>query len=48
MVREISATIKGMGNVLRHEYHRVSDRIVWNVISAHLPTLKAALLKLSA
>lgn len=37
------AEIKGMGNVLRHEYHRVSDRIIWNVIGAHLPRLKAAL-----
>ncbi|MGH7935787.1 MAG: HepT-like ribonuclease domain-containing protein, partial [Chthoniobacterales bacterium] len=24
--------IIGIGNVLRHEYHRVSDALVWNVV----------------
>jgi uncharacterized protein with HEPN domain len=36
------AQIKGIGNTLRHEYHRVSDTIVWNVVAVHLPPLKAA------
>jgi uncharacterized protein with HEPN domain len=34
--------IIGIGNVLRHEYHRVADTVVWNVVQAHLPHLKAA------
>ncbi len=24
--------IMGIGNVLRHEYHRVSDTVIWNVV----------------
>ena len=34
--------IIGISNVLRHEYHRVSDTIVWNVVDTHLPPLKRA------
>src|SRR5271170_8115946 len=33
---------RGMGNVLRHEYHRVDDRIVWNTVKVELPPLKKA------
>jgi uncharacterized protein with HEPN domain len=29
------ARIAGIGNVLRHEYHRVSDTVVWNVVQEH-------------
>lgn len=36
------AQIMGIGNVLRHEYHRVSDTVVWNVVQDYLPPLKAA------
>ncbi|MGH6903789.1 MAG: HepT-like ribonuclease domain-containing protein [Geminicoccaceae bacterium] len=35
--------VAGIGNVLRHEYHRVEDRIVWSVIQDELPSLKAHL-----
>ena len=31
------AQIIGIGNVLRHEYHRISDTVVWNVVLTHLP-----------
>jgi len=31
-----------IGNVLRHEYHSVSSRIIWNVVKDDLPMLKAA------
>ena len=34
------AQIVGIGNILRHEYHRVSDKIVWNVAQTHLPPLR--------
>lgn len=35
--------IAGIGNVLRHEYHRVDDKIVWAVVRDELPRLKAHL-----
>ena len=28
--------IMGIGNVLRHEYHRVSDTLIWNVVQEYL------------
>ena len=37
--------IRGMGNFLRHEYHRVDDQIVWDTVKHELPTLKAAVLR---
>lgn len=32
----------GIGNVLRHEYQTISDKVVWNVVHEDLPALKAA------
>jgi uncharacterized protein with HEPN domain len=40
--------IMGIGNVLRHEYHRVSDTLIWNVVQQHLPPLKAAVSAIEA
>lgn len=40
------AQIVGIGNVLRHEYHRVSGALIWNVVQQHLPPLKSAVLAL--
>lgn len=37
------AQIRGVGNVLRHEYHRVADAIIWSVVTEHLPPLQAAI-----
>jgi uncharacterized protein with HEPN domain len=34
----------GMGNILRHAYHRVNDRIVWDTAKIDLPRLKQAVL----
>jgi len=42
------AEIMGIGNVLRHEYHRISDTVVWNVVQQHLPSLKTATLAIDA
>ena len=42
------AQIAGIGNVLRHEYHRVSDTVIWNVVQEHLPPLKLAVLAIDA
>jgi uncharacterized protein with HEPN domain len=36
------SSIAGIGNVLRHEYHTVSNKIVWDVVQAELAPLKAA------
>ena len=34
--------VKGIGSVLRHEYHRISDKVIWAVAIERLPPLKAA------
>ena len=34
--------IAGIGNILRHEYHRVEPMIVWNITQTHLPSLSVA------
>jgi len=36
---------RGMGNFLRHEYHRVDDQIVWDTVKVELPLLRAAVVK---
>jgi uncharacterized protein with HEPN domain len=35
--------IKAIGNVLRHEYHRLSDKILWGVIVDEIPRLGIAI-----
>jgi len=40
--------IMGIGNVLRHEYHRVSDPLIWNVVQVYLRPLNAAVLAIEA
>ena len=37
---------RGMGNILRHSYHRVDDDIVWNTMKEDLPDLRAIVQKL--
>ena len=32
----------GMGNILRHGYHKVDDRIVWDTVKTDLPELREA------
>ena len=32
--------IAGIGNLLRHEYGRVDDQIIWRVVEEYLPELK--------
>jgi uncharacterized protein with HEPN domain len=29
--------------VLRHDYHTISDKVIWNVVKEELPALKAAI-----
>jgi uncharacterized protein with HEPN domain len=40
--------VRGIGNVLRHEYSGLSDRIIWNVVIDELPRLKTAVQALAA
>ncbi|CAG0957009.1 hypothetical protein ANRL2_00553 [Anaerolineae bacterium] len=35
--------VRAIGNVLRHEYHSLSDPILWNVVIDEFPRLKTAL-----
>jgi uncharacterized protein with HEPN domain len=32
----------GMGNILRHGYQRIDDRVIWDTAKIDLPLLKAA------
>jgi uncharacterized protein with HEPN domain len=41
-------SVAGIGNVLRHECHSISDRVVWDVVQAELPLLKTAILAIAA
>ena len=36
--------IAGIGNLLRHEYGRIDDRIMWRVVQRYLPDLKGVVL----
>jgi uncharacterized protein with HEPN domain len=36
---------RGMGNILRHAYHRVDDLIVWNTAKDELPPMREIILK---
>ena len=37
------AEVRGIGNVLRHEYHGLSDKIIWGVVVDELPKLRIAM-----
>jgi uncharacterized protein with HEPN domain len=38
--------IRGIGNLLRHEYHKMSDAIVWAVVTDSLPPLREATVRI--
>jgi uncharacterized protein with HEPN domain len=40
--------VRGIGNILRHEYHRTSDPIVWAVVTDNLPPLRLAIQRIQA
>ncbi len=42
------SSIAGIGSVLRHEYHTVSNKVVWDVVQAELAPLKAAIEAIAA
>ncbi|WP_370689396.1 HepT-like ribonuclease domain-containing protein [Neorhizobium galegae] len=35
--------IRGIGNVLRHEYHKIADDVIWVVVTENILPLKAAI-----
>jgi uncharacterized protein with HEPN domain len=35
--------VRGIGNILRHEYQGLSDPIIWRVVTDELPRLKTAI-----
>ena len=39
--------VRTIGNVLRHEYHALADRVIWNVVIDELPRLKKAISDMS-
>jgi uncharacterized protein with HEPN domain len=41
-------SIAAIGNVLRHEYHTISDKIAWDVIQVDLPSLNTAIRAIAA
>jgi uncharacterized protein with HEPN domain len=40
--------IIGIGNVLRHEYQRLDDRRLWEVVTVHLPQLHEVVVRMLA
>lgn len=32
---------RGMGDILRHAYHRVDDQLIWATVTTELPVLKS-------
>ena len=36
---------RGMGNILRHAYHRVDDKLIWNAARDELPAMRDAIVK---
>ncbi len=41
-------SVAAIGNILRHEYHTISDRVVWNAVHEDFPPLKAAIEAITA
>jgi uncharacterized protein with HEPN domain len=35
--------IRGIGNILRHEYHKIADDLIWVVVTENILPLKAAI-----
>jgi uncharacterized protein with HEPN domain len=36
---------RGMGNILRHAYHRIDDKVVWDTVKEELPPMREAVIK---
>jgi uncharacterized protein with HEPN domain len=42
------SAIIGIGNILRHEYQRVDDRRLWDIVTVHLPQLRPVIVAMIA
>ena len=40
--------IAGIGNILRHEYQRVADEVIWRTVTRSLPQLRPVIVELIA
>jgi uncharacterized protein with HEPN domain len=40
--------IIGIGNILRHEYQRIEDHRMWEIVTVHLPQLRAVIVAMLA
>jgi uncharacterized protein with HEPN domain len=40
--------VRGIGNVLRHEYEGLSDPVIWKLVTDELPRLKLAIRAIDA
>jgi uncharacterized protein with HEPN domain len=41
-------SVAGIGSVLRHDYHTISNKVIWDVVQADLPLLKTAVEAIAA
>jgi uncharacterized protein with HEPN domain len=42
------SAIIAIGNILRHEYQRVDDRRLWEIVTVHLPQLRPVIMAMIA
>jgi uncharacterized protein with HEPN domain len=42
------ADIIAIGNPLRHEYHRIDDKVLWETATVDLPKLRPIILRMLA
>ena len=42
------SAIIAIGNILRHEYQRVDDRRLWEIVTVHLPQLRPVIVAMLA
>ena len=42
------ADIIAIGNPLRHEYHRIDDKVLWETATVDLPSLQSIILRMIA
>lgn len=40
------SAIIGIGNILRHEYQEIDDRRLWDIVTVHLPQLRAVVIRM--
>ena len=40
--------IAGIGNILRHDYDRVDDRILWEIVTVHFAALRPVIIRIRA